>query len=152
MQLKRLPNYAPLSDWSPIFKVANVTFVNLQYKNFSDDLNKIQNELGVTVHNFDDLDHFNDIDEVAALCAALDMVVSTKITVPFISAAVGTVTKLANWRQSPWNNILLNPAGPLVEIFERNTWEPWDMVFNAIAKDVINFTAEANAILARGVK
>ena len=98
-------------------------------------MNKIQNELGVTVHNFDDLDHFNDLDEVAALCAALDMVVSTKITVPFISAAVGTATKLANWRQSPWNNILLNPAGPLVEIFERNTWEPWDMVFNAIAKE-----------------
>ena len=152
MSLKRLPNYAPISDWSPIFKISNVTFVNLQYKNFSDDLSKIQNALGVTVHNFDDLDHFNDLDEVAALCAALDMVVSTKITVPFISAAVGTVTKLANWRQSPWNNILLNPAGPLVEIFERNTWEPWDMVFNAIAKDVINFTAEANAILARGVK
>ena len=152
MSLKRLPNYAPLSDWSPIFKISNVTFVNLQYKNFSDDLNKIQNELGVTVHNFDDLDHFNDLDEVAALCAALDMVVSTKITVPFISAAVGTVTKLANWRQSPWNNILLNPAGPLVEIFERNTWEPWDMVFHAIAKDVKNLTAEANANLARGVK
>ena len=44
----------------------------------SDDLNDIKNELGVTVHNFDDLDHFNDVDDVVALCASLDMVVSTK--------------------------------------------------------------------------
>ena len=57
------------------------------------------------------MDHFNNIDDVAALCAALDMVVSTKTTVPLISTAVGTSTKLANWRQSSWNNILLNPRG-----------------------------------------
>ena len=94
---------------------------------------------GKTVHNFDDLDHYNDLEDVAALCAALDIVVSTKITVPLISAGVGTVTKLANWRQSPWNNVLLNPAGPLVEIFERNTWEPWDRIFTLIVQDILIF-------------
>ena len=99
----RLPNYAPLSEWSPIFKLTDVTFVNLQYVDFFDDLTAVQNDLGVTIHNFDNLDHYDDITDVAALCAALDMVVSTKITVPLISAGVGTLTKLANWRQSPWN-------------------------------------------------
>ena len=74
---------------------------------------------------------------MAALCAALDVVVSTKITVPLISAGVGTLTKLANWRQSPWNNFLLNPAGPFVDIFERNTWETWDNVFSEIAQDIV---------------
>ena len=82
------------------------------------------------------MDHFNNIDDVAALCAALDMVVSTKTTVPLISAGVGTLTKLANWRQSPWNNILLNPVGPSIDIFERDTWEPWDNVFSSIAEDI----------------
>ena len=70
------------------------------------------------------------------LTAALDVVVSTKITVPFISAGVGTSTKLANWKQSPWNNILLNPKGPYLDIFERNTWDPWDAVFKLIADDI----------------
>ena len=96
----------------------------------------------MTVHNFDDLDHYNDLDDVAALCAALDIVVSTKITVPLISAGVGTVTKLANWRQSSWNNILLNPVGPFVDIFERNTLEPWHEVFTAIADDIIHLHAK----------
>ena len=41
------------------------------------------------------MDYFNNIDYVAALCTALDIVVSTKTTVTLISAAVGTLTKLA---------------------------------------------------------
>ena len=137
MSPERLPHYAPISDWSPIFRVPNVTFVNLQYVDFSDDLTTVRNDFGVTIHNFDELDHYNNLADVAALCAALDMVVSTKITVPLISAGVGTLTKLANWRQSSWNNFLLNPVGPFVDIFERNTWETWDNVFSEIAQDIV---------------
>ena len=71
---------------------------------------------------------------MAALCAAMDMVISNHGTVPLISGGVGTVTKLANWRQSSWNNILNNPVGPSVDIFERDTLEPWDKVFKLIAQ------------------
>jgi len=141
---KLMQNYAPISEWSPIFKLHGITYINLQYVDFECDLSKIKNEFGVTVHNFDDLDHYNDLDNVAALSAALDMVVSTKVTVPQISAGVGTVTKLANWRQSPWNNILFNPVGPSVDIFERNTWEPWHKVFNKIAEDINKLKTKAN--------
>ena len=69
----------------------------------------MEDEFGVKIHNFDDIDQYGDIDDVAALCAALDIVVSTKVTPPMISAAVGTPTKIANWRQSNFNNILNNP-------------------------------------------
>ena len=94
----------------------------------------LQNKFGVTVHNFEDLDQYNDIDDVAALCAALDIVVSIKSSVPLITSGVGTKTILINWRQSPWNNILFNPNGSQVEIFERNTWEQWDHVFKSISE------------------
>ena len=132
----RLPNYPSIQEWSPIFKIPDVTFINLQYTDYEDDIAKVEDGFGVKIQNFDDIDHFNDIDEVAALTAALDVVISTKITVPFISAGVGTSTKLANWKQSPWNNILLNPKGPYLDIFERNTWDPWDDVFKLIADDI----------------
>ena len=91
----------------------------------------------MTVHNFEEIDHWNNLDDVAALCTALDMVVSTKITVPLIAAGVGTSTKLANWKQSSWNNILLNPRGPLVQIYERNTWETWENAFISISDDIL---------------
>ena len=133
----RLPNYASIDEWSPVISVPHVKFINLQYQDFADDLAKVREELGVKVHHFDDLDQWNNIDDVGALCTAIDMVVSNKTTTPLISVAVGTVTKLANWRQSPWNNILNNPVGPSVDIFERDTLEPWDNVFSSIAEDIL---------------
>lgn len=147
MSQKRIPNYAPISEWAPIFAIPDVTFINLQYVDFADDLAEIQNEFGVKVHNFKDLDHYNDLDEVAALCAALDVVVSTKITVPLISAGVGTLTKLANWRQSTWNNMLLNPSGPAVDIFEKNTWESWIALFEEIASDIEQLKPDTSSVL-----
>ena len=133
----RLLNYTPILEWSPVLKIPNVTFINLQYKDFEDDLDKVREELGVTVHNFDDLDQWNNIDDVTALCAALDIVITNKITVVYMSAGVGTVTKLANWKQSSWNTILNNPVGPSIDIYMRNTWETWDNVFKSIEKDIL---------------
>ena len=132
----RLHHYPPISEWSPILTIPDVTFINLQYINLTDDLNKIKNELGVTVHNFEDIDQYNNIDDVAALCAALDIVVSTKVTPPFISSAVGTSTKIANWRQSPFNSFLTNPVTSSFDMYDKNTWEPWDNVFRLIAEDI----------------
>ena len=70
----RLQNYPPISEWSPVLTIPEVTFINLQYKDYAEDLAKVKDEFGVTVHNFEDLDQFNNIDDVAALCTALDMV------------------------------------------------------------------------------
>ena len=137
MSSSRLQNYANICELSPILTIPNVTFINLQYSDFTDDLAKVKDELGITVHNFEDLDHFNNIDDVAALCAALDMVVSTQSTVPLISAGVGTSTKLASWKQSSWNNVLMNPTGPLVDKFERVTSETLENIFNLIAEDIL---------------
>jgi len=139
MKHNRLQNYAPINEWSPVLTIPDVTFINLQYKDFNDDLNEIKNKYGVKVHNFDDLDHYDNIDDVAALCAALDIVVSTKITVNYISAGVGTPTMLANWKQSCWNNLLSNPRGLSVNIFERDTWEPWDNTFVQISKEICKY-------------
>ena len=72
--------------------IPDVTFINLQYTNSAEDLTDIKNDFGVTVHNFDDLDQYNDVDDVATLCAAFDMVVSTKVTPMILSTGVGTPT------------------------------------------------------------
>ena len=139
MSPKRIPNYSSISEWSEILSIPDVTFINLQSKDFADDLAQVKEDLGVTVHNFEDLDQFNDIDGVAALCTAIDIVVSNKTTVPLISVGVGTETKLANWRQSTWNNILHNPVGSSVDIFEKDTLETWDNVFKSIADNISKY-------------
>ena len=136
----RLAHYPSVLEWSSVFNVPDVTFINLQYTDFADDIAKVRDEFGVTIHNFNDLDQYANIDDVAALCAALDMVVSTKVTPPMISAGVGTPTKIANWRQSNFNNILNNPNITSFEMFNKDTYETWDNVFQLIANDILKYT------------
>jgi tetratricopeptide (TPR) repeat protein len=132
----RLKHYPPISEWLPVFAIPDVTFINLQYKDFANDLAKIKDDLGITVHHFEDLNQYDDVDDVAALCNALDIAVTTKVTPMILTSAVGTPTKIANWQQSTWNNILTNPVSSSVDMFEKNTWEPWDKIFNLIAQDI----------------
>jgi ADP-heptose:LPS heptosyltransferase len=100
---------------------------------------KIKDNFGVTIHNFKDIDHYDNLDDVAALGAALDICISVSTTVSTITAAVGTPTKMLHWRQSSWNNILNTPPGPNVDVFERNTWETWEEAFKSIAMDIRSF-------------
>ena len=133
---ERLPWYAPISDWAPLLTLQNITFINLQYAHAKDDLVKIKDEFGVTVHDFSDLDQYDNLAEVAALCAALDCVVAISNTVPIISAGVGTSTKYVIPANDDWDNIIGNPVGPFVDIFRRNESEPWNKTFGLIAQDI----------------
>ena len=73
---------------------------------------------------------------MVALCGALDIAVTTKVTPMIFSSGVGTPTKIANWRYSIWNNILFNPVSSSVDMYEKNTDESWDKVFRLIAEDI----------------
>ena len=99
-------------------------------------LSQIENEFGILIHNFDDLDHLI-ILMMAALCT-LDVIVLLKLQY-HCSSSVGTLTKLANWRQKPWSNILYNPVTS-TDIFERDFYESWENTFSKIAKDVSELT------------
>ena len=136
MTTKRLNNYADLSFWKPLLQNKNYKFFNLQSSDFEDDLERISRDFGVNVTNFDEIDHYNDLAEVAAFCKALDKTVSIATAVSTISAAVGTHTLIPTWKQSPWNNLLFNSRGPKVDLYYRNTWETWDNAFNNILESL----------------
>ena len=134
MTVSRRQNYADLSFWKPLLQNDNYTFFNLQSLDFEDDLQKISQDFGVDVINFDDLDHIDDLAEVAAFSKALDKTISIATTVAHISTAVGTQTIIPTWKQSSWNNILYHSRGPKTEVFYRNTWESWENTFTNITK------------------
>jgi tetratricopeptide (TPR) repeat protein len=137
MTAKRMPNYTIISEWEPLLLIQGVTFINLQSNHFKKDLIKIEEDLGVKVHNFDEIDQYNDLDEVAALCAALDVCVSIATAASCIAAAVGTRTIIPTWKQSSWNNILFNATGPKVEMHFRNSWEDWEDIFANISRNIM---------------
>lgn len=135
----RSSNYTRIEEWSPLFALP-AQFINLQCGDTGDDLAWAERQTGVTVHDFDDIDLFNDLDDVAALIAALDLGIAVNTAVAKISAAIGTPTWVIAWRQSPWSNFLLSPRGPEVTRFERDTGESWNAVFASMAGQLRNMT------------
>ena len=84
--------YASFAQWRDVLALDGIQFVNLQYGEISEDLS------GLDIWT-PDIDLKNDLDEVAALCAALDGVVGPANATSNIAAAVGTPT----WVLAPHN-------------------------------------------------
>ncbi|MFM9863159.1 MAG: tetratricopeptide repeat protein [Micropepsaceae bacterium] len=95
--------FSALEDWAPVLEITSVKFVNLQYGDCKAERDAVTAKHGVTIHNFADIDLTNDIDEKAALCQALDLVVSSPTAPAMLSAATGTETWLLTagplWQQ-----------------------------------------------------
>ena len=92
----RLPNYTEISDWSPVLSLTDYTFINLQSTDFKNDLLSVQDSFGVKVHNFDELDHYNKLDDVAALLRYLYLSLYCRHQLHY----VGTPTKGLSWKKS----------------------------------------------------
>ncbi len=129
----RAPNYTRIADWEPMMRMP-ATYVNLQCGEREADLHLFRQQFGITIHDFDDLDLYDDLDDVAAFCQALDVAISVSTAVAPIAAGVGTKTWLLAWQQSPWNNFLLKARGPEVISMERATDETWHNSFETMTR------------------
>ena len=78
-----------LKQWAPILQTPGVRFVDLQYGDTAAERAAVEAELGVHIEHLPDLDLREDIDGVAALAAACDLVISVSNTTVHLAAAVG---------------------------------------------------------------
>lgn len=91
MTTQRKKYFSPMELWGPIFEnKEDVTFINLQYGDCKDDIADALRLHGVEIHNFEDLDLKDDLDDNAALCKALDLVISAPTAASAIAGSVGT--------------------------------------------------------------
>ncbi len=84
--------YADLAEMLAILRVPGYRFVCLQYDDCADELDALYWRHGVRIWRPEDLDQREDLDGVAALIAALDLVVSAATSVCVLSAALGRPT------------------------------------------------------------
>ncbi len=78
---------ANLGDFTPILRVPGVRFVDLQYGDTFADRMTLPPELRPT--RFDEVDHFNDLDEVLAILDACDLLITTSNANAHLAAALG---------------------------------------------------------------
>jgi tetratricopeptide (TPR) repeat protein len=133
----RALEYSSISQWGPIFAVPGVHFFNLQYDECRGELDQARGEFGVTLHDFPEVDMFDDLDETAALMKALDLVISAPTAVSAQAAALG----MPCWQMSKgvdWSDLGAkhNPWYPTMKCFRRAWNQPWAEIIEQIASEL----------------
>jgi hypothetical protein len=127
--------YTTLEQWAPIFSLPNVHFVNLQYDDCSAEIAEVRERYGIEIHGWDDIDLMADLDNVAALTSALDLVIGPANAVTAMSGSLGVPT----WQfDLPDDYSSLGMAGylwlPAIRRFTKGHGEPWDDTLAAIGE------------------
>ena len=78
-----------LSDLAPILSVPGVSFVNLQYGEVAAEIAEAREAFGISVHEVQGLDVFNDIDGLLALIDACDVVITTSNVTAHLAGSIG---------------------------------------------------------------
>lgn len=130
----RRTSFAAFADWGPVLATPGVTFVNLQYGDTAAEVAFARDRLGVKVHEPPGLDLRQDLEEVAALSCALDLVIAVSNASFNIAAACGArswlVTAPDAWtrlgsRDYPWY--------PHVRVFPVLAPGDWGQAFTGMA-------------------
>ncbi len=116
----------------------NLKFVNLQYGDISKEIEEVNNKFGINVIKFPDFDYKNDIDDLASLVSACDMVISIDNFTVHLAGSLGKETKLLlpYTMDSRWGlDDSFSYIYDSVKIFRQTKLNNWDIVFRELLND-----------------
>lgn len=123
---RKRPLVTRLADWDIITGRQDLIMINLQCENHADEVADANRRLGREIHVFDDFDIKNDLEEAAALMAALDGIVGARCWVPSTAGAVGTKAFCATPKPNPFMaDQNYDPWSSDTDIFYRQFKDDW---------------------------
>jgi len=121
-----------LIDWAPLLSIADVRFVNLQYGASNDEIARVSSEFGIDVGSWSDFDPDVEIDSLAALISALDLVITVGNTTAHLAGALGKPTWTLLSAEPSWRWMLDradSPWYPSLELIRQPQLGDWSSVF-----------------------
>jgi len=131
--------FSPFEQWRSVLEVPGVSFVNLQYGDCRAELDQARDALGVEIWQPPGIDLKDDLDDVAALCTALDLVMGPANATTNIAAAVGAaVWMIATPGAWPLLGARSNPWYPQMRVFIPDGFDHWSEVMGDVASALAN--------------
>lgn len=126
--------FSPFERWAPVLTTPGVTFVNLQYGDCAAELAQAEAELGVRIVQPEGLNLKDDLDGVAALTSALDLVIGPANATTNIAAACGAPVWLIS-TPGAWPRLGTDryPWYPTVRVFSAPAYNDWGPVMEEVA-------------------
>lgn len=137
----------PLELWGSILQTESAQFINVQYGDCQQDIDWVSQNLGVQIHDFDEIDPLKDMDNYAALIDCLDLVLSIDNSVVHLAGALGKQTwvllpYIPDWR---WQmDIKTSVWYPSVQLFRQTEKDNWLPVFEAVEKKLSQLGHKSN--------
>jgi len=98
---ERARQFSPFLLWRPVFETPGITFVNLQYGDCAAEIALAREEFGVEIWQPPGIDLKQDLDDVAALCCAMDLIVGFSNATTNLGGACGApiwmLTGASSW-------------------------------------------------------
>ena len=133
--------FSPFEHWAPVLAQKGVTFVNLQYGDCAAELAQARDDLGVEIWTPPGIDLKQDLDDVAALCCAMDLVVGFSNATFNIAAACGVPAWLIS-TPGAWPRLGCEdryPWYPQVRVWAPETFGDWATPMAAVAAELSVF-------------
>ena len=138
--LNQIKKSVQLQNFGHIFTGLDVVLVNLQYGDVEDEIKEFKEETGIDVLQCASVDNREDLDGLAALIEACDMVVSTSNVTIHLAGALAKETwvllpyvKVNFWWILERNDSVWYPS---LTLYRQPTLDDWDSVYGSIRKDL----------------
>ena len=129
-----------LRDMERIFSDLDVVLVNLQYGDVDDEIRAFKEETGIDVLQCASVDNREDLDGLAALIEACDLVISTSnVTVHMAGALAKETWVLLPYVMVNFWWLLERPDSiwyPTLRLYRQTSLNDWNSVYSAIRKDL----------------
>ena len=130
----RARNYSPFDMWRPVLESPGVRFVNLQYGDYDVELAQAR-AAGLAIWTPPGIDLKNDLDDLAALCHALDGVTGPSTATTNLAASVGTPVWLTTGPGAwPCFGTSGFPCYPSMRLFHAERFGEWESVMTQMAE------------------
>ncbi|CAB4705756.1 unannotated protein [freshwater metagenome] len=133
-----------LKDLQPILALKNVQAIDLQYGDTATERKQLHDEFALRITHVDEIDNFNDIDGLAALISACDVVVTISNTTAHLAGALGKPTLLmlpfGGGRHWYWHEERSDsPWYPAIRIFRQTAAGRWNDVIARVKNTLIHW-------------
>ena len=139
---------ARLSNFEPVLRLLGCRLIDLQYGDTRAERDAVQQATGLTIEHLDDIDNTNDLDGLAALIAACDLVVTVSNTTAHLAGALGKPTWVfvPNLQGRIWywfKDQTDSPWYPQVHIKRQERGESWSEAIASAAGEISAFAQVA---------
>lgn len=137
---ERARQFSPFHLWRPVLETPGVTFVNLQYGDCEAEIALARDTFGVEIWQPKDIDLKQDLDDVAALSCAVDLVIGfSNATINLAGACGAPIWMLTG--ASAWTRLGTEtyPWYPSTRCFITQSYDVWEPTIEAVASALAEF-------------